>query len=68
MGCKFGDLFGRFCPVQAGEQLRDSERIDVFLNSNLVNVRLEEGTGRVSELQCANYANPETRRAFTGKI
>jgi choline dehydrogenase-like flavoprotein len=49
------------------EELRDSERIDVFLNSNLVNVRLEEGAGRVSELQCANYADPETHHAFTGK-
>ena len=45
-------------------ELRSSEAIDLFLNANLVDVRLDEGSGRVASFQCENYDDPGRRHAF----
>ena len=58
-------------PIRFGEkyeeELRTSERIDVFLNSNLVNIHLDEGTGGVSSFECVNYVDPTNRQRLIGK-
>ena len=48
-------------------KLRDSKQIDVFLNANLVDIRLAEMKNRVVELRCANYLEPSPLYTFAGK-
>ena len=50
------------------EELRTNERIEVFLNSNLVNIRLDESTGSVTGFECANYVDSSYRHTFVGRI
>lgn len=45
--------------------LESNERIDVFLNANLVDVRM--AGSRVTEFVCANYGEPDRRHSFTAK-
>ena len=49
------------------EELKNSKRIDVFLNSNLVNIVLDGVTGQVSSLECVNYSNTAIRHTFTAR-
>jgi choline dehydrogenase-like flavoprotein len=59
-------------PVRFGEkfrrELQTSERIDVFLNANLVNIVLDKARGRVSAFQCANYVDPGTVQPVVASI
>ena len=58
-------------PVRFSEKyqqaLKDSTNIDLFLNANLVDIRLTEMNDRVTELHCANYTDSSLRYVFSGE-
>lgn len=49
-------------PVLFGEkylrEIQESEYIDLFVNANLRNIKIDEVNGRVSEFNVVNYKNP----------
>ncbi|NNE86250.1 MAG: GMC family oxidoreductase [Alphaproteobacteria bacterium] len=58
-------------PVRFGEKyldaLKASDKIDLFLNANLTDVRLTEASNRVTEFHCSNYADTTAKHTFAGK-
>ena len=58
-------------PVRFGkkyqEELLDSTKIDVFINANVTDIRLNESLDRVTDLHVQNYTTPETSFKFSAK-
>jgi choline dehydrogenase-like flavoprotein len=59
-------------PVRLGEKyhdyLKQSDKIDLFINANLVDIKLTDSTQAVSAFECANFANPATKFNFSAKF
>ncbi len=59
-------------PVRFGEKygdaLKASHNIDLFLNANLVDMRLDDNARHVDSVLCANYVEPTKHFTFSSKI
>ena len=58
-------------PVRFGEkylkQLEEDANITFYLNANLVDIRIDEATGKVTQFHVANYRNRSERHGFRAR-